>query len=75
MNAYQSTSPQQRLSCAAAAVVASTLVLSSVLWLFASASAPTAAVSTAMIKSQPVHSSSRQVASRATTASTSVAGL
>jgi hypothetical protein len=29
------TSAQQRLSCAAAALLASTLVLSSVLWLFA----------------------------------------
>jgi hypothetical protein len=40
MNANQRFDLQRRLPCAAAAMLASTLVLSSVLWLFASASAP-----------------------------------
>jgi len=42
MNSYQVSSIQQRFSCAAAAVLASTLVLTSVLWLFDSIGSPAA---------------------------------
>ncbi len=49
MNSYQVSNTQSRASCAAVAVLASTLVLSSVLFLFASASpasAPESALAT-----------------------------
>lgn len=42
MNSYQVSSTQQRFSCAAAAVLASTLVLTSVLCLFDSVGSPAA---------------------------------
>jgi hypothetical protein len=44
---------RHRLPCAAAALLASTLVLSSVLWLFANASAPTTG---SLYISRPDHS-------------------
>ena len=42
MNRNSWTTPQNRFTCAAAAALASTLVLSSVLWLFADAGTPSA---------------------------------
>ncbi len=42
MNRNNWTTPQNRFCCAAAAALASTLVLSSVLWLFAGAAGPSA---------------------------------
>ena len=42
MNGNNWTTPQNRFACAAAAALASTLVLSSVVWLFAEAQTPTA---------------------------------
>jgi hypothetical protein len=42
MNRNNWTTPQNRFGCAAAAALASTLVLSSVLWLFAGAAGPSA---------------------------------
>jgi hypothetical protein len=42
MNRNSWTTLQHRFGCAAAATLASTLVLSSVLWLFASAAGPSA---------------------------------
>jgi len=42
MNRNSLTTPQHRLGCAAAAALASTLILSSVLWLFAGGAGPTA---------------------------------
>jgi hypothetical protein len=42
MKSYQVSSTRQRFSCAAAAVLASTLVLTSVLWLFDSVGSPAA---------------------------------
>ncbi len=42
MNGNEWISPQTRLGCAGAAVLASALVLSSVLWLFAGLESPTA---------------------------------
>ena len=42
MNRNNWTTPQNRFACAAAAALASTLVLSSVVWLFADAQTPTA---------------------------------
>ncbi len=42
MNRNNWTTPQNRFGCAAAAALASTLALSSVVWLFAEAATPTA---------------------------------
>jgi len=42
MNRNNWTTPQNRFGCAAAAALASGLVLSSVLWLFAGAAGPSA---------------------------------
>lgn len=49
MNRNSWTTPQNRLGCAAAAVVASTLVLSSVLWLFGAGATPTASAATPQV--------------------------
>jgi hypothetical protein len=53
MNRNAWSNPQTRVGCAAAAAFASALVLSSVLWLFASASAPVAAVPTSVVQQHP----------------------
>jgi hypothetical protein len=42
MNRNNWTTPQHRFGCAAAAALASTLILSSVVWLFTSVAGPTA---------------------------------
>jgi hypothetical protein len=75
MNTHPFSFPQRRFPCAAVAVLASTLVLSSVLWLFASAGAPAAAASTALVKHQPASPSARPVSGRPATHSTAMARL
>ena len=49
MNRHAWTSPQTRFGCVAAAALASTLVLSSVIWLFASAGTPTASAAPSQV--------------------------
>jgi hypothetical protein len=54
MNSYQVSSTQQRFSCAATAVLASTLVLSSVLWLFDCVGSPAADAPSVAVQHQQI---------------------
>jgi len=72
MNSTKWSQPQHRFSCATAAMLASTLVLSSVLWLFASDSAPAAGASIVMVKQQPASASVRTDSRLATRAASTV---
>jgi hypothetical protein len=49
MNRNSWTTPQNRFACVVAAALASSLVLSSVLWLFAGAQTPTASAATVLV--------------------------
>jgi hypothetical protein len=71
MNATQWSSPQHRLPVALAAMLASTLALSSVLWLFASSDAAGVGTSAAVVKQQPADPSAERGRSHLATASTS----
>jgi hypothetical protein len=71
MNATQWSNPQHRLSVALAAMLASTLALSSVLWLFASSDAADAVTSAAVVKQQPADPNAERGSSHLATASTS----
>jgi hypothetical protein len=75
MNTQEFSFPQRRLPCATVAVLASTLVLSSVVWLFAGAGAPSAAEQTASAQPQPASPSAQAVSSRLATGSASIVRL
>jgi hypothetical protein len=75
MNANQWSNPPHRLACAAVAMLASTLVLSSVLWLFASAGAPSAGASMVVVNHEPASVGAQHAQRSLATASTSVTKL
>jgi len=75
MNRNQWTSSQNRLSCAGVALLASTLVLSSVVWLFAGAADPIAGAPTAIADTRPASPSAQPVASRLAATSSAVSKL
>ena len=75
MNATQWSNPQPRLACAAVAMLASSLVLSSVLWLFADVSTSPAGVATALVTHQPASPGAHQASSRMATGSSSTVRL
>ncbi len=54
MNSYQVSSTQQRLSCAAAAGLASSLLLTCVLWLFDSVGSPAADAPSVAVQHQQI---------------------
>jgi len=75
MNATQWSSPQHRLSVALAAMLASTLALSSVLWLFASADTAGAGASAVGVKQELAGSDSERAGRHLATAPTSMPTL
>jgi hypothetical protein len=75
MNTNQWSNPPHRFACAAVAMLASTLVLSSVLWLFASAGTSSAGASIAVAKQQPAGPGAHHAERRLATASTPMVKL
>ena len=73
-NQWTTTSPN-RVSCAAAALLASTVVLSSVLWLFADISGTPAGASVIVAHQQPARSDAQHSTSRLASSATTMTKL